>query len=88
MRKNKKAMTMNVIVMMVIALVVLAMMLYIANKYILGGAKTVGELSGCENQKGSCVVKDTCDKTKNIAVSGMGCPKARPECCLSRSLGT
>jgi hypothetical protein len=71
--------------MMVIGLVVLAMMIYIANKYILGGGKTVGELTGCKNQRGDCMSENSCDKDKNIAVSGMGC-KDTEVCCLPRSL--
>ncbi len=83
MRKSKKAMTMNVIIMMIIGLVVLAMMIYIANRYIIGTAKSAGELSGCENQNGNC--KTECNKDTELKVSGMGCKKDE-FCCLKKAI--
>jgi len=87
-RKNKKAIAMNVMIMMIIGLVVLGMMIYIANKYILGTSKTAGELSGCANQGGEC--KPSCTKGAELQLKGLGCTKEDKGeyCCIPTKIGS
>lgn len=90
MRKSKKAMTMNMIVMMIIALVVLAMMIYLANKYIVGTGKSAGELSNCRNQNGDCSTEDACNRATHLAIKGLGCPETKDGadkyCCIPKQI--
>ena len=86
MRKNKKALAMNVMIMMIIGLVVLGMMIYIANKYIMGTSKTAGDISGCKNQNGEC--KSSCTKGAELQLKGLGCEDPKPYCCIPTKIGT
>jgi hypothetical protein len=89
MKKNRKAMTMNVIVMMVVALVVLAMMIYLANKYILGTGKSAGELAGCKAQHPDADCKEKCGANEQ-GFYKVGCPpKGEPDkvyCCIPKDI--
>ena len=91
MRKSKKAMTMNVIIMMVIGLVVLAMMIYLANKYILGAGRTAGELSGCKAQHPDADCKERCSERER-AFYKLGCPpegegnSQKIYCCIPKDI--
>lgn len=85
-RKNKKAQTVKVIVMLIVGLVVVGIMIYLGYKYILGTGKSIGGLGSCEGQGGECKAKSACTGN-NRAFYGMGCPKEKggsdTYCCIS-----
>ena len=79
------------IIMMIIGLVVLVMLIYIANKYILGTGKSAGELAGCEGQGGFCHPTRECkpvpsglDSEKSYRAFSKvgGCEGDKPYCCI------
>jgi len=89
MRKNKKAQTINVIVMLVVGLVVVGMLIYLGYKYILGTGESVGKLGSCEGQGGQC--KAQCAENEKSFL-GIGCPKKEggtdKYCCIPKETGS
>ena len=72
-RKNKKAQTVKVIVMLIVGLVVVGIMIFLGYKYILGTGKSIGGLGSCEGQGGDCKAKGACTQIEE-QFYGMGCP--------------
>ena len=87
LKKDKKAQTVKIVVMLIVGLVVVGIMIYIGYKYILGTGKSVGELGSCEGQGGECVAKgESCPPSVSPADKfyGMGCPDEAKYCCISK----
>lgn len=91
LKKDKKAQTVKVIVMLVVGLVVVGIMIYMGYKYILGTGKSVGALASCEGQGGDCGDKSCTGLSNRDAFLGMGCPSTDAEktankkyCCISK----
>lgn len=87
-RKNKKAQTVKVIVMLIVGLVVVGIMIYLGYKYILGTGKSIGGLGSCEGQGGECKAKGACTPNEE-QFYGMGCPPKDNEnakyCCIPKA---
>ena len=90
LRKNKKAQTVKVIVMLIVGLVVVGIMIYLGYKYILGTGKSIGGLGSCEGQGGNCMAKGGCSPTEE-QFYGLGCPSNDAEkkaeknyCCIPK----
>jgi len=83
MGKNKKAQTIQVIIMMIVGLVVLGMLIYLGYKYILGPGEDIEKLGSCKGQGGQCKVQ--CSENEK-SFYGIGCPEKEgdPEeyCCI------
>lgn len=82
-RKNKKAQTVRIIIMLVVGLVVVGILIYMGYKYILGTGKSVGALGSCKGQGGSC--EASCDAKTHESFFGMGCEEPKPYCCILKS---
>lgn len=87
--KNKKAdITLETIVIAALVLVVLVILIFIAYKYIWGGANQVGGLSSCQSRGGLCSSKTECDnKPEHTSFWKLGgCPSTKggsdDYCCI------
>jgi hypothetical protein len=86
-KKDKKAQTVKLIIMLVVGLVVVGIMIYLGYKYILGTGRGVGELGSCQGQGGYCDDRGCPEKSNHEAFYGMGCPTDDDQgayCCIPK----